>query len=334
MTNPPPARVIEANGQSFAVEEAGAGDCVAILLHGFPENRNSWRAQMAPLAALGWHVVAPDMRGYGASSKPAGIAAYRIEHLVADVAALFDALGARRRLLVGHDWGAGVAWAFAITRARPLDGLVVMNVPHPAIFRHVLKTSRAQRRRSWYMAFFQLPWLPERLLTARGALAIGALIRRSSRNHGAFPPDVLDGYRASALQPGAMTAMLNYYRANIRRMAREIPTPRVEVPTLMIWGEADTALGVELTEGYGPLVADFTLQRLPGVSHWGAAGGAGCRQRTVGGLAAGEGAGAGRLAGPSRDRKKGRREQRPLVHADVDYDMWCRMCAKRRWWRW
>ncbi len=263
-----PPRFVEANGQTFAIDEVGFGDDVAILLHGFPENRGSWRHQMAPLAALGWRVVAPDMRGYGDSSRPIGTAAYRIEHLVADVAALFDALGARRRLLVGHDWGAGVAWAFAIAKARPLDGLVVMNVPHPKVLRDVLKRSPEQRRRSWYMAFFQLPWLPERLLAMRGAWAIGRMISSTARDKRAFPCDVINGYRAAAARPGAVTAMLAYYRANLRMLGRATPSARIEVPTLMIWGEADVALGLELTEGYAPLVADFTLERLPGVSHW------------------------------------------------------------------
>lgn len=261
-------RFIEANGQTFAVDETGDGADIAILLHGFPENRTAWRHQMAPLAALGWHVVAPDMRGYGDSSKPAETSAYAAGHLVADVAALFDALGARRRLLVGHDWGAAVAWFFAIAKARPLDGLVVMNVPHPTVFRNVLKRSREQRRKSWYIAVFQLPWLPERLLTAGNAFVVGAMIRNAARDKRAFPPEVIAGFRRSAMQPGAARGMLAYYRANARRLAKPIQAPRIDVPTLMIWGEEDVALSLELTEGYGPLVADFTLERLPGVSHW------------------------------------------------------------------
>lgn len=264
-----PARIVRANGLDFAVEEAGSGADVAILLHGFPENRFSWRHQMAPLAELGWHVVAPDMRGYGDTSKPQGLAAYRVDQLVADVAALFDAFGARRRLLIGHDWGAAVAWAFAIGRARPLEGLVTMNVPHPTIFREALRTSWAQRRRSWYIAFFQLPWLPERLLGRDGARPVAELVRRSARDKRRFPPEVLESLRASASRPGALTAMLNYYRANVRIMSGPAPRlPRIEVPTLLVWGEADVALGVELTEGYEDLVRDFTLERLPGVSHW------------------------------------------------------------------
>lgn len=262
-------RRIEANGQSFMVDEAGAGDAVALCLHGFPECRFSWRFQLPALAAAGWRAVAPDLRGYGDSSQPEGRDAYRMEHLVADAAALFDALGARRRLLIGHDWGALIAWSVAMQRTRPLDGLVVMNVPHPAVFRCVLRRSWAQRGRSWYVGFFQLPWLPEALLTAGRARAVARAFSRMAIDKSAFPPEVLDRYRQNALRPGAMTAMLNYYRANFAGLSNNAaPSPMIEVPTLMIWGEADTALGLELTEGYGPYVADFTLERLPGVSHW------------------------------------------------------------------
>ena len=262
-------RRIEANGQVFAVDEAGEGDAVALCLHGFPECRYSWRFQLPALAAAGWRAVAPDLRGYGGSSRPEARDAYRIEHLVADAAALFDACGARRRLLIGHDWGAMIAWSFAMQRTRPLDGLVVMNVPHPAVFRHVLRHSWAQRRRSWYVAFFQLPRLPEALLTAGRARAVAQAFSGMAVNKSAFPPDVLEHYRRNALLPGAMTAMLNYYRANFAGLSKDASAaPMIDVPTLMIWGEEDTALGLELTEGYGPYVADFTLERLPGVSHW------------------------------------------------------------------
>src|SRR5690606_18973941 len=150
---------------------------------------------------------------YGGSSRPQGRAAYRIGHLVADAAALFDALGARRRLLIGHDWGGLVAWAFAIRQARPRDGLVVLNAPPPAVFARVVRSSWRQRLRSWYALFFQLPWLPERLLAAGRARAIGGVLVKSAAP-GTFPPDVLARYRAEAAAPGAMTAMLNYYRAN------------------------------------------------------------------------------------------------------------------------
>ena len=269
-TGPAPIRTghIHANGLTFAVDEAGEGPDIALCLHGFPESRFSWRYQLEPLAAMGWHAVAPDLRGYGDSSRPVGRDPYRIKHLVADAAALFDAYGARRRLLIAHDWGAAIAWAFALRQARPLDGLVIMNVPHPAIFRAVLRRSAEQRKRSRYMLFFQLPWLPEAVLTRNDAAPIARMFAGMAVNKAAFPPDVLRHYRDNAQKPGAITAMLNYYRANATALGTQRPSPVIDVPTLMIWGEADTALGLELTEGYEPYVADFTLERLPRVSHW------------------------------------------------------------------
>jgi pimeloyl-ACP methyl ester carboxylesterase len=189
---------------------------------------------------------------------------------VADTAALFDALRARKRLLIAHDWGALIAWAFALERPLPLDGLIIMNVPHPVVFQEVLKASPAQRRRSWYAAFFQLPWLPELMLKANGARAIGQAFSSMAIDKSRFPEPVLDHYRQNALRPGAMTAMINYYRANLKELDRwtRANCPPVVAPTLMLWGEEDAALGIELTEGYEGLVKDFTLSRLPGVSHW------------------------------------------------------------------
>ena len=260
-------RLVAANGLTFAIDEAGAGPDIALCLHGFPESRFSWRHQLEPIAAMGWHAIAPDLRGYGDSSRPKGREAYTIAQLVTDAAALFDAYGARRRLLIAHDWGAAIAWAFAIRNLRPLDGLVIMNVPHPAIFRAVLRRSWAQRRRSWYMLFFQLPVLPEAMMTARDARAVARAFTGMAVDKTAFPPAVLRHYQDNALKPGAMTAMINYYRANAAVM-RDGPSPMIVTPTLMIWGEEDTALGLELTDGYETYVADFTLERLPGVSHW------------------------------------------------------------------
>jgi epoxide hydrolase 4 len=265
----PITRKVAANGLTFTVDEAGGGDAVALCLHGFPESRFSWRHQLPALASAGWHAVAPDLRGYGGSGRPQGREAYAIDHLVADAAALFDVFSARRRLLVAHDWGALIAWTFAIKQVQPLDGLVIMNVPHPDVFRSVLRRSWAQKARSWYVAFFQLPWLPELALTAFQARAVRNAFLGMAVDKSAFPPAVLDHYCGNALKPGAMTAMVNYYRANFRAFLEPAMTPpMIDTPTLMIWGEADAALGIELTEGYGPYVRDFTLKRLPRVSHW------------------------------------------------------------------
>jgi pimeloyl-ACP methyl ester carboxylesterase len=262
-------RTIEANGLTFTIDEAGSGDDVALFLHGFPESRYSWRHQLPVLADMGWRAVAPDLRGYGSSSRPKGREAYRLEHLIEDTAAMFEALGARRRLLIAHDWGALVAWAFAIERRLPLDGMIIMNVPHPGVYARVIREGPAQWLKSWYIFFFQLPGLPELALTAGRARAVGRAFSGMAVDKSRFPKEVLDHYRRNALQPGAVTAMVNYYRANIGQLGRYGKgVPKIDVPTLMIWGEEDAALGVELTKGYEPWVSDFTLERLPGVSHW------------------------------------------------------------------
>lgn len=260
-------RLIEANGIRFEIDESGEGDDVALLLHGFPESRRCWRRQLPLLADSGWRAAAPDMRGYGGSSRPKERGAYHIDHLVSDAAALFDSLGARRRLLIGHDWGGIIAWTFALRQTLPLDGLVILNAPHPAVFGRIIRTSWPQRLRSWYAAYFQLPFLPEISLTAGRAWMIGRALRQTAQRPETFPPRLLAHYRGNAAQPGAMTAMLNYYRAN-RRFADMVKGPGVAVPTLLIWGEQDTALGPELVAPTAEHVPDLTIRRLPDVSHW------------------------------------------------------------------
>ena len=263
-------RQIEANGLTFTIDECGEGDNVALCLHGFPESRYSWREQLPLLAAKGWRAVAPDLRGYGGTTRPANKKDYELPNLIADTAALYDALGAKKRLLVAHDWGAIIAWTFAIDKTRPLDGLVIMNVPHPAVFITGLQNGWEQRKKGWYALFFQLPVLPEMMMTAKGAKAIGQAFVGMAIDKSRFPQEVLDHYQQNALQPGAMTAMINYYRANTKALAAYGPglAAKIEVPTVMIWGEEDSALSISLTEGYDPYVTDFTLHRLPNVSHW------------------------------------------------------------------
>jgi pimeloyl-ACP methyl ester carboxylesterase len=263
-------RTVQANGLSFAIDEAGDGDAVALFLHGFPESRRSWRGQLPALAALGWRAAAPDLRGYGGSSRPRARDAYRMEHLIDDVAGLFDALGARRRLLVAHDWGGIIAWAFAMERARPLDGLIVMNAPHPAAYLAYLRGHPAQWLKSWYVGFFQLPWLPETLITAFDALPVRRAFSATTSNPACFTPDLLDHYAAAARAPGAMTAMINYYRANAAAIGRWGPgrAPRIETPTLVVWGEQDRFLSLGLVEALAPYVADLTVERLPHATHW------------------------------------------------------------------
>ncbi|HEV7385512.1 MAG TPA: alpha/beta hydrolase [Phenylobacterium sp.] len=263
-------RRIQANGFDFAVDEAGEGDRLALCLHGFPESRFSWRFQLPLLAQMGYRAWAPDLRGYGETEpKPRDVASYRIEKLMEDVAALIDASGAREVTLIGHDWGAALAWTFAANQVRPLKRLVIMNVPHPGVFAEHLRRSPRQMLRSWYMAFFQIPGLPERAMTANGARAIRRAFLGMAVDKSNFTSDVLDRYAADAQRPGAMTGMINWYRAAARYPGKLAgPWPMIETPTLVIWGEADAALGVELLDGTEAHVRDLTVKRLPKVSHW------------------------------------------------------------------
>ena len=258
-----PTRFVEARGLRFEVLEEGGGDRLALCLHGFPEHAVSWRHQMPVLAEMGYRVWAVNQRGYGRSTRPTRVADYALPELLDDVAALIDASGAASVVLIGHDWGAMVAWCFAAARLRPLERLVIMNVPHPLCFRAALKHWR-QQRRSWYIAFFQIPVLPERMLAANG----GAAVRRMF-GAVALPPDILAVYTRQVGEPGAATAMLNWYRATRLHDPRMPDLARViEVPTLVIWGEQDVALDLICLDGTERYVRHLTLHRLPGVSHW------------------------------------------------------------------
>jgi pimeloyl-ACP methyl ester carboxylesterase len=262
-------RTVHANGLDFHVAVAGSGEKLALCLHGFPESCFSWRHQMPLLAQLGYLVWAPDLRGYGGSSRPFGVAAYSLHNLTADVAALIEASGATQTVLIGHDWGALIAWDYAMFGRVPIAQLIIMNVPHPALAEKGLRTLR-QLAKSWYIFFFQLPVIPEWSLARNDYAAIAQAFRGMAVDKSRFPREVLRVYQDSAAQPGALTAMVNYYRALLRgvRANRRRGTPQIKVPTLMLWGEADAALGKELTYGTDRYVSDLTLRYLPNVSHW------------------------------------------------------------------
>jgi pimeloyl-ACP methyl ester carboxylesterase len=265
-------RFVEANGLSFEVDQCGNGDELALCLHGFPECAFSWRHQLPLLARLGFTAWAPNLRGYGRSSRPARLEDYAMPNLLADVAGLIDAAGKHSTVLVGHDWGGAIGWQFVLQSVRPVERFIVLNVPHPALF--LKRWFRfPQILRSWYIFFFQVPWLPEWVFRARGAKAVGDAFRNMAVDKSRFLDEVLDVYRRQVLQPGALTAMINYYRALLRNLptrrdVRHVKRTIVEVPTLMIWGERDSALGKELTYGTDKLVRDFTLRYVPDVSHW------------------------------------------------------------------
>jgi len=265
------AGVVKANGLDFEVLTCGTGDNLALLLHGFPETNFSWRAQLPFLADLGYKVWAPNMRGYGNSSRPMGVRNYTLEALMADVSGMIDAAKAKTVTLMGHDWGALIAWHFAVREHRPLERLVIFNVPHPGVAERKI-FSWPQIARSWYVFFFQLPYLPEMGMTAKDGQWIKKVFANTVADRSKFPKEVVDVFLKNLMQPGAATAMVNYYRGLIRggsswRQFRQ-GWPRIKTPTLMIWGEQDAFIEKYMTEGTDKFVEDLTIHYLPNVSHW------------------------------------------------------------------
>ena len=239
---------------------------VVILLHGFPEFWYGWHRQIEPLAAAGFRVIVPDQRGYNLSSKPAGVASYALTELVSDVIAIADQLGKERFFLAGHDWGAAVAWSAALLHPNRVAKLAILNVPHPSVMRSYLKTNRRQLRKSWYMFFFQLPWFPEAFLSASNFRKGMASLVGSSRP-GTFSTDELAQYRAAWSQPGALTAMINWYRAAFRYRPA-FPDRTVRVPTRILWGEHDAFLLSEMAHKSLRYCTDGELFTFANASHW------------------------------------------------------------------
>ena len=262
--------MVDANGLRFEVDQCGSGDKLALCLHGFPEHSFSWRYQLPMLADLGYQAWAPNLRGYGNTSRPEGMSAYSIENLLEDVAQLIDASGCSEVTLLAHDWGAVIAWYFAMRKVRPLQNLVICNVPHPQGMSSSFSWS--QLKKSWYVFFFQLPGLPEKLMSREQGKGMAEAMRSSAVDKTRFPDEVGEVYRRNAMQPGALTAMVNYYRALVRgggaKRQRSIGFPVIETPTLVVWGEDDVALNKETTYGTEDYVRDYTIRYLPRVSHW------------------------------------------------------------------
>jgi epoxide hydrolase 4 len=248
--------------------EAGEGPLV-VLLHGFPEFWFSWRFQIPALVAAGFRVVAPDMRGYNLSSKPRGVGAYDIDRLAADVRDLIHERGAERAYVAGHDWGAAVAWLAAMNHPEVVERLASLNGPHPRRMLQGLRTPR-QLAKSWYFLFFLLPWLPELSVRARGWWGWRHLFENEARP-GSYTPRDIERYVEAWSEPGAPTAMINYYRAALRQTPRraEGRIRQVEAPTLVIWGQRDVHLGAQLAEPERADVPNLArVVRLPEASHW------------------------------------------------------------------
>jgi pimeloyl-ACP methyl ester carboxylesterase len=239
---------------------------VVVLLHGFPEFWYGWHRQIEPLAAAGFRVIAPDQRGYNRSSKPDGASSYALTELVSDVIAIADQLGQEKIFLAGHDWGAAVAWSAALLHPQRIAKLIILNVPHPSVMRRFLRTHPQQMLRSWYMFFFQLPWLPEALFSAWN-FRIGARSLTHSSRPGTFSSEDLAQYRAAWSHPGTLTAMINWYRALFRSRAK-FSDRTVRVPTRILWGERDAFLLPKMARESLLYCTDAELFTFADASHW------------------------------------------------------------------
>jgi pimeloyl-ACP methyl ester carboxylesterase len=262
------------NGIRLHYAESGSGDNIVILLHGFPEFWYSWKKQLDALSES-FHVVAPDMRGYNLSDKPPRIEDYKIDKLVGDVIGLIDHFGAQRAAVVGHDWGAGVAWAVAQKHPGRVSKLAVLQVPLLAAWRANLTLK--QLLRSWYMFFFQIPRLPEWLISQQNFRAIERTFEDKVARKGSFTKAEVELYKEAARQPGALTGAINYYRANVfdRLFARKRESNskpgdgRVRVPTLFIYGEQDFAIIPATVRGLAKYIdSDYREVRIPDSGHW------------------------------------------------------------------
>ena len=273
----PEHRYADVNGVRLHYATAGQGKLI-MFAHGFPEFWYAWKAQLAEFAR-DHQAVALDMRGYNLSSKPPAVEQYAVRHLVEDLRALAEALGHRRLILVGHDWGGATAWAFAIKHPEWLEKLVIINAPHPAVFARELRENPAQQEASEYMLWFRGA-TAEPLLSADGFARLEQAVLADLLARGAFTEADRRAYLEAWAQPGALTGGLNYYRA-----ARVGPPARdggpatgtvgefagdttVRVPTLVLWGERDTALLTGNLDGLARYVPDLTIRRIPDGTHW------------------------------------------------------------------
>lgn len=269
-------RFIDTNGVRLHVETAGPEDGpLVLLLHGFPEQWAGWQAQIGPLARSRFLVAAPDLRGYNLSDRPTGVNAYTLEVLAGDILGIIEAFGRQKAIIAGHDWGGVLAWHLALHHPQHVERLIILNAPHPAAFlRALIRPTTGQIFRSGYIYFFQIPGLPERLLRAGNCFLLKRMTRSLARP-GSFNRVTIRRYVEGWRQPGALTAMLNWYRAAVRRSMRLGPggyrrdsEQRVRQPTLILWGERDPALVRQLAAWSMQWCDQGRLVRFPEASHW------------------------------------------------------------------
>ena len=259
---------IETNKIKLHVVQAGpVNGPLMILLHGFPEFWYGWKHQIAPLAEAGFWVWVPDQRGYNLSDKPTGISGYSLDTLVADVVGLIDTSGREKAVIVGHDWGAAVAWWMAVSHPERVERLVVINVPHPMVMKKFASRDIGQILRSWYIGFFQLPGLPEFFSRLGNWTMLARTLRNSSRP-GTFSQADIKQYQTAWSQPGAAKAMINWYRASLRKPPARQPSVRVTVPTLLIWGVQDKFLKRDMAQPSIDLCDNGRVAFFEKATHW------------------------------------------------------------------
>ena len=258
---------INTNGIRLHYVARGTGKLI-LMLHGFPEFWYSWRHQIDEFSQ-DYHTVALDLRGYNDSDKPDRVADYRMSELIADIKGVISGLGYEDCILIAHDWGGAIAWNFAYAYPEMVEKLIVLNMPHPAKFAEGLQTPQ-QLLKSWYVFAFQIPWLPEFVFQLNNYQAIAEAFTGMAIDKTAFSQEDLNAYREAAAKPGALTAMINYYRCIFPSLFQgdRRSWGVLDVPTLTIWGEQDTALGKELTYGTQAYVRDWQIKYIPNCSHW------------------------------------------------------------------
>ncbi len=256
--------IVEAGGWRFSAHVDGPRNGALVLfLHGFPQTRFTWRAEVPAVAAAGFHACAPDQRGYSAGARPPSADDYRVEHLAGDVLAIADALGADRFHLVGHDWGGQVAWVTAALHPHRVRSLAVISRPHPAAFAAAMRSDSRQSVRSGHHQRFLRPEATDELL-ANDASRLCRIYRDSG-----VPDDAAAAYLATLARRDALDAALNWYRAAVRSEIKAHEVPAVKAPTLYVWGDHDVTVGRAAAEGTAAMVeAPYRFVELPGVGHF------------------------------------------------------------------
>lgn len=259
---------LESNGINLHIAVAGPEDGpLVVLLHGFPEFWFGWKNQIQPLAEKGYRVVAPDQRGYNLSDKPEGIDNYTVDHLRDDVIGIIEHFKKESAIVIGHDWGGAVAWHLAATHPEYVDKLIVLNIPHPKAMPRVLKKNPLQWMKSSYIAFFQLPNLPEKALGMGEFKTMQQSIEQTSKKN-TFSPHEMEQYKAAWSQSDALTAMLNWYRAIRRGSFRQIPETKIKVPVRIIWGLGDQFLSPMLAKESMSFCEEVNLAFVGEATHW------------------------------------------------------------------